>query len=78
MSMQSPPYITGDFDGDGVMDAAVLVERRTTGKLGVAVVHRGTRKVTHALWVERNHSMGGFYIWTGSSFTYEPHRLLPR
>jgi hypothetical protein len=121
MSMQSPPYITGDFDGDGVMDAAVLVERRTTGKLGVAVVHRGTRKVTvlaagsgsagpddldgisqwdpfvkgttptivnpyrpnasligDALWVERNHSMGGFYIWTGSSFTYEPHRLLPR
>jgi hypothetical protein len=121
MSMQSPPYITGDFDGDGLTDAAVLVERRTTGKLGVAVVHRGTRKVTvlaagsgsagpddldgisqwdpffkgttptivnpyrpnasligDALWIQRNDSTGGFYIWTGSSFIYEPHRLLPR
>lgn len=121
MSMQYPPYITGDFDGDGVRDAAVLVERRATGKLGVAIVHLGTRKVTvlgagsgsagpddldglnqwdsflkgnmptivnpyrpnasligDALWIARNDSTGGFYIWTGSSFTYEPHRLLAR
>lgn len=121
MSMQSPPYITGDFDGDGLTDAAVLVERRSTGKLGVAIVHRGTRKVTvlaagsgsagpddldgmkqwdsflkgstptivnpyrpnasligDALWIARNDSAGGFYIWTGAGFTYEPHRLLPR
>lgn len=121
MSLQAPPYITGDFDGDGVTDAAVLVERRATGKLGIAIVHRGTRKVTvlgagsgsagpddldglnqwdsflkgstptivnpyrpnasligDALWIARNDSAGGFYIWTGSSFIYEPHRLLPR
>jgi hypothetical protein len=121
MSMQAPPYITGDFDGDGVRDAAVLVERRATGKLGIAVINRITRKVTvlaagsgsagpddldglkewdwyfkgttptivnpyrpnasligDALWIARNDSTGGFYIWTGSSFTYEPHRLLRR
>lgn len=46
LSMQSPPYLDGDFDGDGVMDAAVLVEHRSTGKLGVVIVHRGTRRVT--------------------------------
>jgi hypothetical protein len=34
-----PPYIDGDFDGDGLPDAAVLVEQRSTGKLGVAFVH---------------------------------------
>ena len=28
------------------MDAAVLVERRSTGKIGLAIVHRGTRQVT--------------------------------
>ena len=46
MSMQAPPYVTADFDGDQVPDAAVLVEHRGTGKLGVAIVHRGTRKVS--------------------------------
>ncbi len=46
MSMQSPPYVTADFDGDQVPDAAVLVENRVSGKLGVAIVHRGTRKVS--------------------------------
>jgi len=46
MSVRSPPYVDGDFDGDGVMDAAVLVERRSTGKIGIAIVHRGTRQVT--------------------------------
>jgi hypothetical protein len=46
LSLQSPPYIEGDFDGDGIKDAAVVVEHRSSGKLGVAIVHRGTRRVT--------------------------------
>jgi hypothetical protein len=117
LSLQAPPYLDGDFDGDRVADAAVLVEHRVTGKLGVAIVHRGTRKVTilaagsgsagpddldgimgwgvftrgttfnttirghpnapligDALWVARNDSTSGFYIWNGSGFTYESHR----
>ena len=39
--LTSRPYFTGDFDGDGVVDAAVLVEHRVSGKLGIAVVRRG-------------------------------------
>ena len=117
LSLRSPPYFSGDFDGDRVEDAAVLVEHRTTGKLGVAIVHRGTRKVSvlaagsgsagpddldginqmdvftmgtafntvipdrpkapligDALWVARDDSTTGFYLWNGSAFTYEPHR----
>jgi hypothetical protein len=46
LSLQSPPYLSGDFDGDGVSDAAVLIEHRATGKVGIAVVHGGTRRVT--------------------------------
>jgi hypothetical protein len=46
LRMQYPPYLDGDFDGDDVKDAAVLVEHRATGKLGVAIVHRGTRRVS--------------------------------
>jgi hypothetical protein len=43
--LQYPPYLDGDFDGDGMDDAAVLVQRRTTGKLGVAFVLGGPRRV---------------------------------
>lgn len=43
--VQYPPYLDGDFDGDGVADAAVLVTRRSTGKLGVAFVLRGRGRV---------------------------------
>ena len=46
VGMQDPPYLDGDFDGDDVKDAAVLVEHRATGKLGIAIVHRGTRRVS--------------------------------
>ena len=46
LSLQYPPYLSGDFDGDGVGDAAVLIEHRATGKVGIAVVHGGTRRVT--------------------------------
>ena len=43
--VQSPAYFTGDFDGDGSPDAAVLVEERSTGKLGVVFVHYRTGRV---------------------------------
>jgi len=46
LHLQSPPYLSGDFDGDGVDDAAVLIEHRATGRVGIAVVRRGTRQVT--------------------------------
>jgi hypothetical protein len=41
-----PFYLEGDFNGDGKMDTAVLVKERTTGKLGIAIVHSTTGKVT--------------------------------
>jgi len=31
----NPSYLEGDFNGDGRMDAAVLVKERSTGKLGL-------------------------------------------
>jgi hypothetical protein len=43
---QSRPYLEADFDGDGVVDAAVLIEHRATGKVGVAIVRRGPRHIT--------------------------------
>lgn len=42
----NPPYLEGDFNGDGKMDVAVLVKERSTGKVGVAIVSGTTSKVT--------------------------------
>src|SRR4029450_2352780 len=39
-------YLEGDFNGDGKMDVAVLVKERSTRKLGIAIVHGPTGKVT--------------------------------
>jgi hypothetical protein len=42
----NPSYLKGDFNGDGKMDAAVFVKERSTGKLGIAIVHGATGEVT--------------------------------
>ena len=41
-----PCYLEGDFNGDGKLDAAVLMKEPSTGKRGIAIVHGTTRKVT--------------------------------
>jgi hypothetical protein len=42
----NPSYLEGDFNADGKMDTAVLVNERSTGKIGIAIVHAATGKVT--------------------------------
>jgi hypothetical protein len=42
----NPSYLEGDFSGDGKKDVAVFIEERATGKLGIAIVHGTTGKVT--------------------------------
>jgi len=41
-----PSYLEGDFNGDGKMDTAVLVKERSSGKVGIAIVHGAIGKVT--------------------------------
>jgi hypothetical protein len=40
----NPSYLPGDFNGDGKIDVAVLVKQRSTGKLGIVIVHAGKGK----------------------------------
>ena len=42
----NPFSLRGDFNGDGKADIAVLVKQRSTGKLGIAIIHGATDKVT--------------------------------
>ena len=39
-------YLRGDFNGDGKIDVAALVKQRSTGKLGIAIVHGEAEKAT--------------------------------
>ncbi len=41
----NPFFVQGDFDGDHELDLAILVIEKASGKKGIAVFHRGTRKV---------------------------------
>ncbi|MDP9352634.1 MAG: hypothetical protein M3P51_13995 [Chloroflexota bacterium] len=38
----NPFYQSGDFDADGSLDLAVLISRRTTGEIGILVLHGGS------------------------------------
>jgi hypothetical protein len=42
----NPFHLHGDFNGDGKADTAVLVKRRSTGKVGIAIINGATDKVT--------------------------------
>jgi hypothetical protein len=35
----NPFYLRGDFNDDGEVDVAVLVKQRSTGKVGIAIIH---------------------------------------
>lgn len=35
----NPSYLSADFNGDGNIDVAMLVNQRSTGKVGIAMVH---------------------------------------
>jgi hypothetical protein len=41
----NPFYLRGDLNGDSKTDVAVLVKQRSTGKLGIAIIHSATDKV---------------------------------
>lgn len=42
----NPSYLSGDFNGDGKMDTAILIKERSSGKFGIAVVHGGIERIT--------------------------------
>jgi len=47
LSFQVKPfYLQGDFKGDGKIDVAVLVKQHSTRKVGIAIIHGETDKVT--------------------------------
>jgi hypothetical protein len=38
----NPYFLQGDFNGDGRLDVAVLIERKATAQQGIAILHAGS------------------------------------
>jgi hypothetical protein len=66
----NPFYVQGDFNGDGKLDAAILIKEKTTGKSGIAIVHGGSTAV-RVLGAGRAFGNGGddFY-WLDAWYSY--------
>ena len=41
----NPFYQSGDFDGDGKLDVALLVKNKSSGKTGIAIIHSGLKPI---------------------------------
>lgn len=41
----NPFYLRGDFNGDNRNDIAILIKEKSSGKIGIAIVHDGKRDV---------------------------------
>jgi hypothetical protein len=73
----NPFYLRGDFNGDGKIDVAVLVKQRSTGKLGIAIIHSAMDKVT-ILGAGISIGNGGDdFEWMDSWQVYPKDRVIP-
>lgn len=60
-----PAFQLGDFDGDGQLDVATLVRDRSSGKVGIVILHRAGGG--HVLGAGRPFGNGGDdWNWLGS------------
>jgi hypothetical protein len=41
----NPFYLHGDFDGDGQTDTALLIKDRSSGKIGIAILHGKAHRI---------------------------------
>jgi hypothetical protein len=73
----NPFYLRGDFNGDGKIDVAVLVKQRSTGKLGIAIIHGAMDKVTILGAGVGIGNGGDDFEWMDSRQVYPKDRVIP-
>ena len=74
----NPFYLRGDFKGDGKIDLAVLVKQRSSGKLGIAIIHGEMDKVTILGAGVGLGNGGDDFEWMDSWQVYPKDRVIPR
>jgi len=71
----NPFYIQADFNGDRRLDCAILVKHKSTGKLGIAIVHAGDNKV-RVLGAGHGFGNGGDdFSWMDAWYAYAKGRV---
>jgi hypothetical protein len=75
-SALNPFYQSGDFDGDGALDAAILVTDRRSGEVGVLILH-GSGAAPVVLGAGAEFGNGGTNFSWMTNWTVVPRRDLP-
>jgi hypothetical protein len=71
----NPFYVQGDFNGDGRLDCAVIVKQKSSGKLGIAIIHAGDNKV-RVLGAGNSSGNGGDdFSWMDAWYVYSKGRV---
>ncbi|HET6887521.1 MAG TPA: hypothetical protein VFH87_06310 [Candidatus Udaeobacter sp.] len=71
----NPFYLRGDFNGDGKIDIAALVKQQSTGKVGIAIIHGATDKVTVLAAGTAIGNGGDDFEWVDSWEIYSRDRM---
>ena len=73
----NPYFLQGDFNGDGRLDLAVLIEHKKTAQHGIAVLHAGTPTAI-VLGAGREIGNGGAdFSWLDAWSLYERKAISP-
>src|SRR5262249_34541578 len=70
-----PFYLLGDLKGEGKADVAVLIKQRSTGKVGIAIINRGTDEVIILGAGTTIGNGGDNFEWMDSWESYSKDRL---
>jgi len=73
----NPFFIQGDFNGDGRLDCAILVKEKSSGKLGIAIVHTGENQVRIMGAGRRFGNGGDDFAWVDAWYAYPKGAVRP-
>jgi hypothetical protein len=70
----NPYYVQGDFNGDGKVDTALLIEEKASGKAGIAFV-LGKRKIAIVGAGKATGNGGDSFDWMDAWYVYEQGKV---
>ena len=67
----NPFYLHGDFDGDGQTDTALLIKDRSSGKIGIAILHGKTHRIAVVGAGQALGNAGDDFSWMDAWYVFQ-------